>query len=275
MRALLLLLATFPLYGQNAAPVHADAQSHVTPAQEGKAARQARGADATQKSGQAAQNKPVVLDSVVAIINGEVLLESDVEQERRFESLQLVPPAENTNERAASHLITRTLILQQMKEQDQSPPPPSPEELARQIAELKKQLPGCQTRCGTPEGWAAYLADRGLSPSVVDARWRQRIEVFTFLNERFRAGVRVPEDQVAAYYDKQLVPQFQAKHERPPALKTLRPRIEEILLQEQVTKQIDTWEATLREEGSVQILVPAYGQSNSHAEDANDLPGGA
>ena len=71
------------------------------------------------------------------------------------------------------------------------------------------------------------------------------------------------------------MPQFQAKHEKPPALKTLRPRIEEILLQEQVTKQIDTWEATLREEGSVQILVPSYGQSNSHAEDANDLPGGA
>ncbi len=275
MRAFLLLtLLAVPALAQNAAPVAADPKTHVTPAQQGKAAAQAGKADAAQNNAPAPAGKPVVLDSVVAIINGEVLLQSDVEQERRFESLQLLPASDNNDRRAAEHLITRTLILEQMREQDLAAAPVPDADLQRSLAELKKQLPGCQGRCGTEAGWAAYLAERGLTPQAVNARWRQRIQVFSFLNERFRAGVRVPNDQIQAYYDKELAPQFAAKHERPPSLKTLRPRIEEILLQEQVTKQIDTWEATLRQEGSVEILVPAYGQSNENAEQANDIPGG-
>ncbi len=273
--SLYLLLAVSPILAQNTAPVQGDSKTHVTPSQESKAANQAQKAASTQKSGAAPAGKPVVLDSVVAIINGEVLLESDVEQERRFESLQLLPAGENTDTRAAEHLITRTLILQQMKEQVSNLPAIPDADLNQSIAELKKQLPGCQNHCQTDAGWVSYLADRGLTPAAVQARWRQRLLVFNFLNERFRAGVRVPEDQIQAYYQKELVPQFQAKHEKPPSLKRLQPRIEEILLQEQVTKQIDSWEQTLRQEGSVQILVPAYGESNSHAGDASELPGGA
>ncbi len=262
-----------PVLAQNAAPVQADSQTHVTPSQKAKAGDQAEKARNAQTAG-APQDKPVVLDSVVAIINGDVVLQSDVEEERRFESLQLLPAGENTDARAAEHLFTRTLILQQMKEQDQSTPDITPADVDKFIAELKKQLPGCATRCQTAAGWASYLADRGMSPDEVAQRWRQRLVILNFVNLRFRAGVRVPTDQVQAYYDKNLVPQFQAKHERPPSLKTLRPRIEEVLLQQQVSKQIDDWEATLRQEGSVQILVPAYGQSNSHAGDANDSLGG-
>ncbi len=272
--AAIFLLAAIPALGQNQAPVSADTGINTTPAQRAKAATDAQKAAATARSGEAPEGKPIVLDSVVAIVNGDVLLQSDVEEERRFESLQLLPANENNDERAAEHLITRTLILQQMKEQDQNPPAVAPQALAKSIAELKKQLPGCQGRCETPDGWASFLSERGLTPTAVEARWRQRLVIFDFLNQRFRSGVRVPEDQVESYYNRQLVPQFQAKHEKAPPLKTLQPRIEEILLQEQVTKQIDDWEATLRQEGSVRILVPAYGQSSSHAEDADDSSGG-
>ena len=259
---------------QNPAPVQQDTQTHVTPAQHAAAAGSAQKASAAQKGETGApENKPIVLDSVIAIINGSVLLESDVEEERRFESLQLLPTDENTDARAAEHLITRTLILQQMKEEDQSTPNISDADVNKFIAELKKQLPGClPTRCQTDAGWAGYLADRGMTPSEVKQRWRQRLVILNYLNLRFRSGVRVPTSDIQAYYDKNLLPEFQAKHERPPTLKTLQPRIEEILLQQQVTKQVGEWEATLRQQGSVQILVPAYGQSNDQSDD--DMPGG-
>ena len=274
--ATLVLAASATALAQNAAPVQQDAQTYVSPGQKQKATDSSQKAAAAQKPGAGApQDTPVVLDSVVAIINGDALLESDVEEERRFESLQLLPANENTTVRAAEHLITRTLILQQMKEQNQTAGDVTPADVDKFIAELKKQLPGClPTRCQTDAGWASYLAERGLSPAEVRERWQQRLVILNYLNLRFRTGARVPIDQVQAYYDKNLVPQFTAKHEKAPTLKTLRPRIEEILLQEQVTKQIDDWEATLRQEGSVQILVPAYGQSNSRAEDQDDLPGG-
>ncbi len=256
-------------------PLDATPATHVSPAQQSKAANQAQQAAGTEQSGAAPQRKPVVLDSVVAIINGDVLLESDVEQERRSESLEGVPPSQNTDARAAEHLITRTLILQQMKEQDLSPAAASDAALDKSIAALKKELPGCAGRCGTEAGWAAFLGERELTPAAVRARQQQRVVITGFLDQRFREGLRAPEADVQAYYDKTLAPQFRAKHQQPPSLKALRPRIEEILLAEQETKQIDDWEATLRQEGSVQILVPAYGQSNKNAEDAADIPGGA
>ena len=266
------LAATAP--AQNAAPVQQDAQTHVTPAQSHAAADKAQKAADTQKHpADAPQEKPTVLDSVVAIVNGDVLLQSDVEEEQRFESLQLLPANENTDVRAAEHLITRTLILQQMKEEDQAAPNITNADVQKFITELKKQLPGClPTRCQTASGWAGYLAERGMTPDEVAERWRQRLVILNYINLRFRSGARIPQADVQAYYDKNLAPQFAAKHERPPALKTLQPRIEEVLLQQQVTKQVDDWEATLRQQGSVQILVPAYGQSNTKEDD--DIPGG-
>ncbi len=259
---------------QNAAPIQQETQTHVTPGQKAAASGQAQQAASTQSPGAGApQDKTIVLDSVVAIINGDVLLQSDVEQERRFESLQLLSATENTDVRAAEHLITRTLILQQMKAQNQAPPSITAADTDKFIAELKKQLPGCiVAHCQTDTGWTSYLKERGMAPVDVAMRWRQRLVILDYLNQRFRTGVRIPTDQVQAYYDKTLMPQFAAKHEKPPAVKALRPRIEEILLQEQVTKQIDDWEATLRQEGSVQILVPAYGKSSGNEE--SNAPGG-
>src|SRR6202011_4198720 len=72
----------------------------------------------------------VVLDHVVAVINGSVILESDVQEEIRYGVLQpfSVNPARNTPQRALQRLIDRALILQQIKAA-QSATPPTAEEV--------------------------------------------------------------------------------------------------------------------------------------------------
>lgn len=283
MKTLGLILAVSLLpaatLAQDVAPPQQDAKTHVSNAQTDAASRQAADAADTQAKATAVkppEDKQVVLDSVVAVINGDVILESDVEAERRFESLQLLPPGENTDVRAAQHLITRTLILQQMKEQDQaSASQISDADVDKLVGELRKQLPGClPTKCQTEAGWSSFLAERGLTPAEVNTRWRERLLILNYVNLRFRQGIRIPKATVQAYYDKNLVPQFEAKHEKTPPLKTLQPRIEEVLLQQEVTKQMNDWETTLRQEGSVRILVPAYGESNANSDTDDDLPGG-
>ncbi len=279
---LLSLLLAPAVPAQNAPPPPPTPKTHVSTAQGDAAASDAQKAAATQGAAThgaatgAPQGKSVVLDSVVAVINGDVLLESDVEAERRFESLQLLPPDQNTPAHAAERLITRTLILQQMKDQDQSTTDIKEADVDKFIAELKKEQPGClPARCESEAGWASYLKGLGMTPAEVRQRWKQQLIILNYLNLRFRSGIRIPADQVQTYYQKNLVPQFAAKHEKAPAVNTLKPRIEEILLQQQVSKQIDAWEATLRQQGSVEILVPAYGKSNQNAEDQDDVPGGA
>src|SRR5437868_12847414 len=56
----------------------------------------------------------VVLDRLVAVVNGDVILESDVDEERRFEQVQPYRTAPTfTRERIVERLIDRELILQQ------------------------------------------------------------------------------------------------------------------------------------------------------------------
>ena len=268
MRNLLLplVLSTAIASAQNAAPVQNNVNSHVAPSTATKANDDAKAA-ARNANAPAPEGAPRVLDSVVAIVNGDVLLESDVEQEQRLEGLQLQPAGENTLVNAAQHLVTRTLIEQRMKAQG-DPTKASDEQVTKTIADLRKQLPGCApAHCETEAGWQKFLAARGLSAEEVNQSWRERLTILAYVDERFRAGIRVSHADIENYYQQQLVPQFTAKHQTAPPLKQLQTRIQEVLLQEQVTKQMDDWEQTLRQEGSVQILVPAYGPSSNGDRD--------
>ncbi len=269
---LLAALAGAAAYAQNAAPVQNDVPTHVTAAQAKTATSEAAAAKANSTAG-APEGEAKILDSVVAIVNGDVLLESDVQEEQRLESLQMLPAGENTTVAAAQHLITRTLTLQQMKAQ-QATPEVTPAQVQKVIGEIRKDLPGCAAaHCETEAGWAAFLKARGLTPDEVEDSWRQRLIILDYLNLRFRSGIRIPSADVQKYYQANMVPEFEKKHQKAPPLKALAPRIQEVLMQQQVSKQIDEWETTLRQEGSVQILVPAYGQSTNNDDD--DTGGGA
>src|SRR5271170_2329391 len=61
-----------------------------------------------------AVNQGVLLDRLVAVVNGEVILESDVDEERRFEEVQPYRTlTEFTRDKIIERLVDRTLILQQ------------------------------------------------------------------------------------------------------------------------------------------------------------------
>ncbi len=273
--ALPLLFASLAAAQTTAAPPVPQTQNHVPAERAQQAASQASAAAETQKKGTQlpADNDTVVLDSVVAIINGDVILQSDVDQERRFESLQMLPAGENTEARAAEHLITRTLILQQMKLESQATPTITDAQLNKFLAELRQQIPGCAPhRCDSEAGWAAFLSRLELTPQEVRDRWKQRLVILDYFNLRFKTGLRIPTEQALAYYNETFVPQFKAKHLPPPSFKAVEPRIDNLLMQQQVSKQIDDWEGLLRNEGSIEILVPEYGQSNAKGQD-EDLIG--
>ncbi len=102
----------------------------------------------------------VVLDHVVAVINGSVILQSDVDEEMRYAVLQpfSVNSARNTPQRALQRLIDRDLILQQMQTA-QTVTPPTPEEVQQRLTELRAVIPECaQYHCETEAGWQAFLS---------------------------------------------------------------------------------------------------------------------
>ncbi|WP_446741768.1 peptidylprolyl isomerase [Silvibacterium acidisoli] len=218
------------------------------------------------------QGKPVVLDHVIGVINGDVLLQSDVDEEQRFAALEpfSTQGRNNTPERAGRRLANRTLILQQMKEQ-QLNTSVSDEEVQKSLAELRQHLPTCRRyQCSTDSGWKNFLAANGLTESEVDAHWKQRLEILKFIDIRFRTGIRITKEEIDTYYQKSILPVYAKQNEKPPAESLLAPRIQEILLQQHVNVLLQDWLKSLRDEGSVQILDPAYGQSSGNNSDEDN-----
>lgn len=202
----------------------------------------------------------VQLDHVVAAIGTNVILQSDVLQEMRFSALEplQVLPGENTPDRALRRLIDRTLILEQMKQQQLAVTTPE-EQVSKAIDELRRQIPACkQYHCETDQGWEDFLRAHGLTPDLVRKRWSQRMAILRFIDLRFRAGIRVSSDQIAQYYQKTLLPALAKEREPAPPLQDVSSRIQEVLLQQQVSGLFQDWLSSLRDQGNIRIVDPAY-----------------
>jgi peptidyl-prolyl cis-trans isomerase SurA len=205
--------------------------------------------------------RPVELDHVVAQIGPNVLLQSDVEQEMHFSALEplQVLPGQNTPGLALRRLIDRTLILEQMEQQDQPTTTPAPE-VQESLADARKQIPACtKFHCQTPQGWNAFLRANNLTREGVDERWSERMAILRFIDLRFRSGIRITQEQIAAYYQNTLVPALAKDHQKAPPLADVSARIQEILLQQQVSGLFQDWLSSLRDQGNVRIVDQAYG----------------
>lgn len=202
----------------------------------------------------------VELDHVVAVVGSNVILESDVIQEMHLSALEplQVLPGQNTPANALRRLIDRTLILQQMKEQQQPVDTPAPE-VHKAIAELAKSIPECEKfHCSSEHGWDAFLRANDLTHEMVDQRWSQRMAILRFIDLRFRSGIRVASDQISSYYEKTLVPALDKNHEPVPPLNDVSSRIQEVLLEQQVSGLFQDWLSSLRDQGNIRIVDNTY-----------------
>jgi peptidyl-prolyl cis-trans isomerase SurA len=224
-----------------------------------------------QTAAKATNGKPVLLDKVIAIVNGQVLLQSDVDQEKRLAVLSplTIPNGQNTDVAAAHRLIRRTLMLEQMEQQGQ-PTTVSRADAEKGLKELRAALHLCTPySCSTQKGWDEFLKDHDITEQEALERWSQRMAIENFINLRFRTGIHISQNEISTYYNGTLVPALQASNVSVPPLKQVSSRIEQLLLEQHVNTLIAEWLQSLRAEGSVQILVPAYGQSSPQPVDSN------
>jgi hypothetical protein len=209
---------------------------------------------------EAAPKMPIVggteMDRVVAIVNGDLILDSDVDEERRFEAFQPYREApQSSRERSIERLVNRQLILQQSRLQPEDAF--SDAEVDKEIDSLKKDIPECkQYACDTTTGWVRFLAAHGFTPESLRARWVLRMQVLRFVAERFKQGIRISDADIKSYYEKQMLPVYAKKGVTPPELSTISDRIQEVLLQQQVSLLLSDWLKSLRAQGQVVILHP-------------------
>ncbi len=213
----------------------------------------------------------VTLDRVVAVVNRNAILMSDIEDELRISVLDpsRAGSSDLTPQQALQRLISRTLIQQQIRQEDVQETEPTTEEIAARLKEIREQLPACvRSHCSTEAGWKTFLADNDLPPERVETYLRNRIEILRFIEMRFRQGIRIAPEEVEGYYREKLLPLY-PPGQTPPPLDQVAPRIEEILLQQQVNVLFDDWLENLQKQGEIEVLDPAL----QPAKDQNKASG--
>ena len=216
---------------------------------------------------------PQPLDRVIAVVNTQVILASDLDLEMRvFRLLPIGSQSDYTAAKALERLTTRALIEQQILQEDPHGLEVEPKEVADNLAELRQNLPACKHRdCVSAAGWSAYLATLGVTPNRVDEYWTRRMAVLRFIERRFRSGIRIAPEEIKKYYQDSLLPHYSSAADAPP-LDKVSARIHEVLLQQQVNALLNDWLKSLQEQGQVEILDPTLAAQGPESEEKGDRP---
>jgi hypothetical protein len=225
-----------------------------------------------------ATTAPQTLDRVIAVVNNHAILASDIDEEIRLSILD--PSGQNsgapTPQHALEQLISRALIQQQMRQEDLQAAEPTQSDIDARLKELRAELPACvHANCASEAGWKAFLAAHSLTQQRVEASLRNRLQILSFIELRFRQGINVSAQEIGTYYHDTLLPLY-TKGEAKPTLDKVSPRIQEILLQQKVNVLFDDWLRNLRTQGEIEVLDPSLEEpASSPAQPQPDkTPGG-
>lgn len=192
-----------------------------------------------------------VLDRVAATVNGQPILQSEVDEEAAFDCLFNQSECNRHDagrlHEALERLIDRKLLSQQMRgthfERSR------PQEVERKLAELRRQLLAVKNNA---EEWQKLMQRSGLSEDQVRDRIAAELDAVRFLDAHFRPGTVVTSNQISTYYSQQFVPKL-PPHSRPPELRAVSSKIREILVQQAINDDLNTWLATLRQQSAIEV----------------------
>jgi peptidyl-prolyl cis-trans isomerase SurA len=202
------------------------------------------------------------LDRAVAMVNGYLILESDIDRERNFESLDLngetdrgpsTAGAPKQHGEVIERLIDRQLILQQVARQENSGGlVQNPD---TDLSKVTLLIPDCaQGACSTLEGWDHFLTARHFTQESFRQYWQQRLMVLSFVEQRFRSGVRPDPNAIDAYYRETFLPRFERSHATAPPLSTVANQIGDVLIEQDISSLLSDWLKTLRTQSNIVVF---------------------
>jgi hypothetical protein len=190
------------------------------------------------------------IDRIVAVVNRQPIVESEWEQQERFESLANDDPAGGFahSREALDRVIDRRLILQQMQTAPNGRSDANA--MAAQVSALRTQL-GLQDQAV----WQQKLQWHGLLESDIADILAEQADVLRFIDARFKMSVHITPDEVKQYYQQVYLPELRKKEDaHAQSLEQVRSKIESILIQQRVNDLFATWLKTLRAQASVRLL---------------------
>jgi hypothetical protein len=188
--------------------------------------------------------EPQLADRVLAAVDGDPVLSSDVE---RTIALGLVDRREGETDRALRRRVLDGLVEQRLRvhEVERYGFGQVPVELiAEQVAAIRERFP-------SQEAFRQRLAALGMTMEGLEQLVAQQLQVLTYVDELLGARVFVGLEEIEAHYHRVLVPQLQRGGQAIPPLDEVREQIREVLRQERLNQELTSWTTDLRRRADV------------------------
>ena len=178
--------------------------------------------------------------------------ESLRQESLRQESLRQESLGQESLRQESLRQVLSRLIDQVLLEQSHDTFPFSPPE----NGEIQERLEEIQKRFPDPEAYRKALAQHKLTEAVLVRRLEREANLMAFVEYRLRPLVSLDLAQVERYYNETLVPELHRQGQtEAPALSEVRESIEEILVQQEISRRLEEWLRELRERVAVKILL--------------------
>jgi hypothetical protein len=171
-----------------------------------------------------------VIDRVVARIENDVILLSDVRLLSRYQLL--VEGKTESDAEILDRLIDQWIVRNEANVA--RTPQPSDADIDRAVERL---IQGFSSK----EDFEARRKLAGLSEADVRRVTTDQLFLNSYLDSRFRPTVRVDEQAIQDFYKNALLPRAQARRTAPPAFDAAHDFIQEALVQRGINEQADRW----------------------------------
>lgn len=185
-----------------------------------------------------------VVDRIVARVEEEVILQSDVEQLARYQVL--VDGKAESDAAILDRLIDQWIVR---KEAEASRfPVASDVDVERGMQRLMRSF-------AKREDFEAQREKSGLSEAEVRQIVTEQVFLSNYLDSRFRPTVQVDEQAIKDFYEQAVIPRANARGQAPPSFETARDVIQEALIQKGINEQADKWLKESRDRLSIMKLL--------------------
>lgn len=177
-----------------------------------------------------------VIDRIAVTVGNRVITESMVVSEIRLSAFQdgKEPDFSPASKRSvAERLVDRMLLIQEMD--DSRYPEPAMADILDEIAEFQKE------HFPNEEAFRKELQRRAIDETELRQFFQLQYRTLQFIEVRFRTGIQVSSEEIAAYFDTQVKPQYVKENRAVPALEDVSEEIESILVSQRVDAATEEW----------------------------------
>jgi hypothetical protein len=185
--------------------------------------------------GAANAQQPQTIDRIVARVETDIILLSDVRALQRYQ--QLVDGKSETDAQVLDRLIDQWVVRNEAETAQF--PQPTPDSIDKGVERVQKSFT-------SPEEYEAKKKEVGLTEADVRKMVAAQLFLSNYLDSRFRPSVHIEAKDIQEFYEKAVIPRAQARGQEAPSLDAARDVIREALIQSGIDEQANRWLAESR-----------------------------